>query len=203
MFKLKINYWVRKSFSIFVALSVALSMILAAGFGASALRELATEAEVEAEIQYGLWYLDKLPSGDFGLTKPSEEEINSITESRYFDKDGKYHEDPIDSKKVYNDIKIKVDKLTAGKKTCLEKAKAIYEWIFKNVMYDAEGQGESGSRDAIAVFHSKRAICFGYANLASLMMRLAGVPCLTAKSHNGFHSWNVVYLNDEENNRQG
>ena len=201
MFKLKINYWFRKSFAIFVALSVALSMILAGGFGASA----EGEGVLEAEIQYGLWYLDSLPlpSEDFGLKKPSEEEIESITKSCYFDKDGEYHEDPIDSKKVYNDIKIKVDELTAGKETCLEKAKVIYEWIFENVTYDYKGQGENGSRDAIAVFHSKRAICFGYANLASLMMRIANIPCFTATSSTGLHSWNIVYLNDKENNRQG
>lgn len=205
MIKLKINCLFKKIFSVFIALSVAASMILSSGFSAFALLELATEAEVEAEIQYGLWYLSNLPdpSSEFGENELSEDKIESITKSRYFDKEGNCHEDPIDSKKVYDDIKIKVDELTEGKETCLEKAKAIYEWIFENVTYDGEGYSQKGNRDAIGVFHSKRAVCFGYANLASLMMRLAGVPCLTAASHNGLHSWNVVYLNDEENNRQG
>ena len=205
MIKSKINYLFRKSFAAFMALSIALSMIWASGFGASALLELATEAEVEAEIQYGLWYLSQLPepSSDFGENEPSEDEIKSVKKSRYFDKDGNRHEDSIDSKKVYDDIKNKVNELTEDKKTCLEKAKAIYEWIFENVTYDEKGHTGGGNRDAIGVFHSKRAVCFGYSNLASLMMRLAGIPCLSAASHNGLHSWNVVYLNDEENNRQG
>ncbi len=201
MIKFKINCLFEKIFSVFIALSVAASMILASGFGIFAL----DEDMVEAEIQYGLWYLSQLPdpSSEFGENKPTEDEIKYITKSCYFDKKGNRHDDSIDSKKVYDDIKIKVDELTESKKTCLEKAKAIYEWIFENVTYDAKGQFQGGNRDAIGVFHSKRAVCFGYANLASLMMRFAGVPCLTAASHNGRHSWNVVYLNDEENNRQG
>ena len=201
MIKLKINCLFKKIFSVFIALSVAASMILSSGFGVFAL----DEDMVEAEIQYGLWYISQLPepSSEFGKNKPSEDEIKYITKSRYFDKEGGCHNDSIDSKKVYDDIKIKVDELTEGKETCLEKARAIYEWIFKNVTYDEKGQFQGGNRDAIGVFHSKRAICFGYANLASLMMRLADIPCLTATSHDGLHSWNVIYLNDEENNRQG
>ena len=201
MIKLKINCLFEKIFSVFITLSVVVSVILAGGFGVFAL----DEDMVEAEIQYGLWYISQLPepSSEFGKNKPSEDEIKSITKSRYFDEEGNCHDDSIDSKKVYDDIKVKVDELILGKKTCLDKAKAIYEWIFKNVTYDEKGQFQGGNRDAIGVFHSKRAICFGYANLTSLMMRFADIPCLTATSHDGLHSWNVVYLNDEKNNRQG
>ena len=201
MIKSKINGLFKKIFSVFIALLVAVSMLLASGFGVSAL----VEKMVESEIKYGLWYISQLPapSSDFGENLPSEDEIKSITKSCWFDEAGNRHDDLIDSNKVYDNIKNKVDELTEGKKTCLEKAKAIYEWIFKNVTYDEKGQFQGGNRDVIGVFHSQRAICFGYANLASLMMRFAGVPCLTATSHDGLHSWNVLYLNDEKNNRQG
>ncbi len=99
--------------------------------------------------------------------------------------------------------------LVEGKDNDREKAKAIYEWIGKNISYDDEkatavmelkNDYESGS---IVTFKDKKGICFDYACLVTSMCKAANIKSriIVGEAFNGSeyvsHAWNQVYLKDE------
>ncbi len=86
-------------------------------------------------------------------------------------------------------------------------AKAIYRWVAKKIPYDHDSlkriNGESlrKPQDALYVFAKKTGVCAGKANLANLMMRIAGIPSAVIVSRT--HAFNAIYLKDTVNNREG
>ena len=86
-------------------------------------------------------------------------------------------------------------------------AKAIYRWVAKKIPYDHDSlkriNGESlrKPQDALYVFAKKTGVCVGKANLANLMMRIAGIPSAVIVSRT--HAFNAIYLKDTVNNREG
>lgn len=93
-----------------------------------------------------------------------------------------------------------------------QKIEKIHDWICNNLSYDYEllNKGGNVGIQLDYVFQNKRAICSGFATLATTMFRAAGIPCLsvsgTASKWGLFmdndtasdvagHEWNVVYYN--------
>ncbi len=135
----------------------------------------------------------------------------------------------IDEKDAYNELYLivqslitKVDERTLGHANYLGKpsndldkprnwrvAKAIYDWVVHNIKYDYEsvytgGNGEESFRkpqDALFVYKHKMGVCSGKANLVSLMMRMAGIPCVVIGSKK--HAYNAIYLSSDNVNRNG
>ncbi|QJD82347.1 transglutaminase-like domain-containing protein [Cohnella herbarum] len=96
----------------------------------------------------------------------------------------------------------KAKELTKGAATDEEKAKAIYDYIVKNVSYDkalARTVTSDYVPDIDGTLTSGKAICYGYATLYASMLRSVGIPAKlamgTTKWVDEYHAWNEVYLN--------
>ncbi len=81
------------------------------------------------------------------------------------------------NKRDKTDLIAKTNELIAGKKTDLEKAKAVFQWVQINLNYVAFEFGMGGfvPRDAMDVFQKKYGDCKDMANLINEMMLLAGI----------------------------
>lgn len=73
--------------------------------------------------------------------------------------------------------------LTAGKKTNLEKSRAIHKYITSTITYDQptriaieSGQAAPYIQDALTVLRTKMAVCEGFSNLAAALHRAIGIP---------------------------
>lgn len=101
------------------------------------------------------------------------------------------------------EIQVLVDKLTAGKKTELEKADAICEWIATHIYYDYVDLkahiDDVKDQSAAAVLERRTAICDGYSALTLAMFRAAGLECYeeVGRGNRLTHGWNVAYLDGE------
>lgn len=62
--------------------------------------------------------------------------------------------------------------------TDMEKAKAIHDWVAKNIAYDTDDyfNNLNRSQDAFSTFKRKMAICQGYADLNAALLRAVGIP---------------------------
>ena len=104
---------------------------------------------------------------------------------------------------VTPEIQALADKLTAGKKTELEKADALCEWIATHIYYDYEDLkaqvDDIKDQSAAAVLERRTATCDGYSALTLALLRAAGLECYEeAGGGNGrVHGWNVAYLDGE------
>lgn len=99
------------------------------------------------------------------------------------------------------EIKALADKLTAGKKTELEKADAICQWVATHIYYNNPAANSSDlemrfHESDTEVYESRLAVCEGYSNLTISLMRAAGLKCYneSGRANNGLHGWNVAYL---------
>lgn len=100
-------------------------------------------------------------------------------------------------------------KLVQNKKTSKAKAKAIYDWIGKNVEYDYDKVEKILNNDfsvksgAINTYYTKKGICFDYSCLYSAMAEANGIKVrmITGEGFNGVswvsHAWNQVYIEEE------
>ena len=88
---------------------------------------------------------------------------------------------------------VTVNEVTQYAKTDYEKARALYQWLVKNVEYEA-GYGEI-SAEAYGVFVDRRAVCGGFANLYRELLNLAGIPAVAESGYyTGYaHAWNALY----------
>ena len=89
-------------------------------------------------------------------------------------------------------------KLTRGKETELDKVQAVYEYVVKNITYDAElaANVKSGYLPVLDdVLKVKKGICFDYAALMTGMLRSQSVPCKLVVGYAGevYHAWISVY----------
>ena len=90
--------------------------------------------------------------------------------------------------------------LTSHFKTELEKVRAIFIWLVKNISYDYEGLGTGKFTYEIKDVLSKRvAVCAGYANLFSYLCKQANIRCeyISGKTHRDLHAWNAVNINNK------
>ena len=111
----------------------------------------------------------------------------------------------------YLDI-IKTAKEVAGNGSDEMKIRNIHDWICENIAYDYELLKSTEPRKIDPVkdtFNNKRSVCSGFARLAQVMFRAAGIPCISVEGvakeddipydSNGNmitnHEWNAVYYN--------
>lgn len=66
-------------------------------------------------------------------------------------------------------------KVTADKKTPLEKARAIYEYVLQNMTYD-KSSGAYGRGDALNALQTKKGDCTDFNSLFMAMARSQGIP---------------------------
>ncbi len=97
-----------------------------------------------------------------------------------------------------------VSQLTASAATDYDKALLIAQWIAQNIYYDRPTYYGSAQRqqDPFSVYSNRLAICYGYTNLTSCLMRQAGLPCLTVcgsvtTQGGAEHRWNAVWIGSE------
>ncbi len=93
---------------------------------------------------------------------------------------------------------------TAGLKSPLEKARAIYDYVTNTMRYDKSGQGW-GRGDAVWACQSKRGNCTDFHSLFIGMMRAAGIPARfeigfplppdkREGAIGGYHCWAQFYI---------
>ena len=94
-----------------------------------------------------------------------------------------------------DDINImnKAADITYGLETAYDKAKAIHDWIVLNHFYDNDSlAGARKRQDAVAVMEYGMAVCEGYANLVSALIRNCGIQVKYVSSSTMNHGWNHV-----------
>lgn len=91
-----------------------------------------------------------------------------------------------------------------------EKAKAIYNWVGRNIDYDYDKVDKILRDDytvksgAINTFNTRKGICFDYSCLYAAMIKANGmkVRIITGEGFNGSswvsHAWNEVYIEEEK-----
>ena len=96
-----------------------------------------------------------------------------------------------------------------GKSETREKAKAIYDWVVSEIVYDDKKANRVLNNDlrvksgAIPTFESKSGICFDYASLFVAMCRANNIKVriITGQGFNGnnwvSHAWNQVFIDGE------
>lgn len=116
-------------------------------------------------------------------------------------------EQGIKSNKYINE---EASNITNGISTEKEKAKALYNWIGRNINYDYDKanlimRGDySTSSGAIPTYESRQGICFDYSALYVAMARSANlkVRLVTGEGFNGTtwvsHAWNEVYIKEDK-----
>lgn len=84
------------------------------------------------------------------------------------------------------------------------RARAIYEYIVKNISYDREkihGLESDYVPSAEEILTSRKAICYDFAALYATMLRSIGIPAKVVKGYKDdiqeYHAWNEVYLKDK------
>ncbi|GKU77019.1 transglutaminase family protein [Paenibacillus sp. L3-i20] len=94
--------------------------------------------------------------------------------------------------------------LVKGKKSNLEKAKVVYDYIISNIDYDyklAEEVTNDYLPDINRTFLAKKDICYGYAALYAAMLRSLGIPAKLVMGESDYvdvyHAWNEVFIDGE------
>jgi len=91
-------------------------------------------------------------------------------------------------------------KITAGKKTALEKLRAIYDYVVANMKYDKSGKGW-GRGDAIWACDAKRGNCTDFHSLFIALSRASGIPAVFEiglpingdGEVKGYHCWVLAF----------
>ena len=104
---------------------------------------------------------------------------------------------------AHSDCVAKAEELTAGLPTDLEKIKAIYDYVVKNIKYDdqkAEEVQPGYTPDPDRTLKEGKGICSDYSALLAAMLRSQNIP---AKMIEGDvspgdirHAWNLVYTKE-------
>ncbi|MGB9976894.1 transglutaminase domain-containing protein [Thermovenabulum sp.] len=101
-------------------------------------------------------------------------------------------------------------KLTEGKNSDIEKMRAIYEWVVKNIEYDFEKYSEhqrgnyNNVYGALNTLKTRKGVCYDFAALTAALGRAAGVKVKLVKGEGklgdfqGLHTWNE-FFSEEEN----
>lgn len=98
-------------------------------------------------------------------------------------------------------IRLLANTITRGKTTQVDKSRAIYEWISKNVSYDIDELNRSGAKFYTAedTLRLRKVMCTGYANLNAALHRAIGIEAVVVygQAGGGLHAWNEIRLGNE------
>lgn len=85
--------------------------------------------------------------------------------------------------------------ITSGKESDIEKSRAIFEWVAKNISYNAPLVNSTNPPiySAQQTLQSRIVLCTGYAHLSAALHRAVGIEAKIAYGEN--HAWNEVMLN--------
>lgn len=86
-------------------------------------------------------------------------------------------------------------KITAGKRTETEKSRAIFDWVAKNIAYNAQliNDPTPPIYSALTTYETRVVLCSGYADLSAALHRAVGIEAKVDYGEN--HAWNEVKLN--------
>lgn len=78
----------------------------------------------------------------------------------------------------------KAAEITSGISGAYEKAEAVANWVSSNIYYDLDAAADNSmstsvSADALGTLRSGHAVCEGYANLTTALLRASGIPART------------------------
>jgi hypothetical protein len=84
--------------------------------------------------------------------------------------------------------------------TIKAKARALHDYVIKNVSYDEASlySGKRRKQDAITVLNTGLAVCEGYTSLYTALFRALGVPAkaVYGRANGGLHAWNNILAED-------
>ena len=150
-----------------------------------------------------IYALKMLESADKNVgLKSSDQDGNYLKMDRLSDEE----------KKIYDEVFAQVEKIkdsvdkdsSSDLKKDSKLAKAIFFWIRNNIKYDKESVNEVNKQgyqklnpnrkpqDALTVFKNRMGVCSGFSDLAQLMMKMAGLPCLLVINYT--HTFSAVWL---------
>ncbi|MCM2533180.1 transglutaminase-like domain-containing protein [Neobacillus pocheonensis] len=86
-------------------------------------------------------------------------------------------------------------KITYGKHTDVEKSRAIFEWVAKNIAYNAPLVNSTNPPlySALQTYQTRVVLCSGYADLSASLHRAIGIAAKVDYGDN--HAWNEIKLN--------
>lgn len=84
--------------------------------------------------------------------------------------------------------------ITNGKQSDKDKSRAIFEWVAKNVAYNAPlvNATKPPIYSAVQTFQSRNVLCTGYAHLSAALHRAVGIEAKVSYGEN--HAWNEIML---------
>ncbi|MBC8591384.1 transglutaminase domain-containing protein [Wansuia hejianensis] len=109
-------------------------------------------------------------------------------------------------KKVYLKIQRIYNKIINQEMTDYEKIRAIHDYLIENSNYDLEnykkGKVPKVSHTPYGLLFKKKAVCSAFAEVFSIFMELAGIPCYFVMGEikddeRNKHAWNMVKLEDQ------
>lgn len=85
--------------------------------------------------------------------------------------------------------------ITNGKQTETDKSRAIFEWVAKNIAYNAPlvNAAKPPTYSAVQTYQTRNVLCTGYAHLSAALHRAVGIKAKVAYGEN--HAWNEIMLN--------
>ncbi len=99
------------------------------------------------------------------------------------------------------------NEITAGAKTDYQKAKAVHNWMRRNISYDYDyykGRKETVALKPEEVLDSRSTICEGYSRLTQALLQAQGIPTLLVSGRadgasgwergGGQHAWNEAFV---------
>ena len=108
------------------------------------------------------------------------------------------------------------DAVCAGISNDLGKARALAEWVSRNIYYDSDARENGVTDDMLTleyVLENHRSVCYGWTNLYSALCQAQGIECLnmngsvvtgsrsflqTEPSDERAHSWNLLIIDGEK-----
>lgn len=112
-------------------------------------------------------------------------------------------------------VKAKADEICKGKKSDIDKAYAIYEWICLNIAYNRDSLNNQNAMETTYIIPSDvltngHAVCLGLSNLFTAMCNSQGIPCRSffgpisgTESSGLLHAWNEFYTKGGGGNGAG
>lgn len=138
-------------------------------------------------------YLDVLPTLNLEALGPTSHGSRSFSSNNVlvgYNTSFAYESDTTNTD--YQNIKAKVEELTAECTTQREKAYAIFSWAYSNIDY-VSAYGASADMDRIySIFNEKKGNCEAYTMITNYMLYLCGIP--TATASNVTHEWSVAFV---------
>ena len=96
-------------------------------------------------------------------------------------------------------------RLTAGMSNDMDKVRAVYNYVSKNISYDHDKVSQINHfylPNINDTFSTKKGICYDYASLTAAMLRSQGIPTRLVKGYapgiDVYHAWNEVYIASQD-----